>query len=200
MYLLALIVGGGMLLLWGRMWLTGHTWQAFSFRLWWLVPVAVVPQLLVFYLPGTRVWVPSIMVPVVLVWSQLVLIAFVWINRDVPGLWLLGAGLAMNLVATLANGGLMPVTAQAAANLTPAEAVRLGARFGLGKSAVLPGDATVLGLLGDRFVLPTWIPYRAAFSVGDVFIVAGALVLSWALSNGKPQQRAMKLAEITSQT
>jgi hypothetical protein len=65
---------------------------------------------------------------------------------------------------------------------------------------VLPADATVLGLLADRFVLPAWIPYRAAFSVGDGFIVVGALAFLWALSNGKPQQHPMPLVEMSSQT
>jgi hypothetical protein len=33
------------------------------------------------------------------------------------------------------------------------------------------------GFLGDRFLLPAWSPYQAAFSAGDILIGAGVFWL-----------------------
>lgn len=184
MYLLALIVGGGVLLMMGRALLTGRSLQLLQFELIGLVPVAVLPQLLAFYVPATRVWVPDVLAPVILVWSQLVLLGFLWINRKRPGMLLLGLGLAMNFLVILANGGMMPVTPETATNLSGFEAWSAGVRFGPGKGVVLPTDATAFWNLSDRFLLPEWFPYEAAYSLGDVFIVLGALALFWAIFNG----------------
>ncbi|HSM54563.1 MAG TPA: DUF5317 domain-containing protein [Candidatus Sulfomarinibacteraceae bacterium] len=184
MYLLALIVGGGVLLILGRAFLTGRSLQLLQFELIGLVPVAVIPQLLAFYVPATRVWVPDLLAPVILVWSQIVLLGFIWINRKRPGMLFLGLGLAMNFLVILANGGMMPVTPDTATSLSGFDAWSAGARFGPGKGVVLPTDATAFWDLSDRFLLPDWFPYEAAYSLGDVLIVLGALALLWAMSNG----------------
>lgn len=184
MYLLALFVGGGVLFMLGRAWLTGRTLRLPAFEMTYLVPVAVIPQLLAFYFPSTRAHVPDLLAPVILVWSQLVLLGFVWINRKQPGMWLLGLGLVMNFLVILANGGMMPVTPNTATELSGIEVWDAGVRFGPGKGVVLPNSTTAFWDLSDRFLLPDWFPYEAAYSLGDVLIVAGALALFWGMSNG----------------
>ena len=184
MQLLVLIVGFAVLLVLGHARLTGRSMQKVEFRLLGLVPAAVIPQLLAFYLPATRIWVPDLLAPVILVWSQLVLLGFVLLNGRRPGMWLLGLGLAMNFVVILANGGLMPVSPHTAGRLSSMSIWAAGARFGPGKSMVLPTQTTTLWNLSDRFMLPDWFPYQAAYSLGDFLIIAGALLLLWAMTHG----------------
>lgn len=189
MHLLVLIVCVAAILVLGHARLTGRGLQQVEFRLLGLVPVAVIPQLLAFYFPATRIWLPDLLAPVILVWSQLVLLGFVLLNVRRAGMPLLGLGLAMNFVVILANGGLMPLSPQTASRISSIDLWDAGARFGPGKSAVLPAQATFFGNLSDSIMLPEWFPYQAAYSLGDLFIVAGALVLLWAMTHGKPVRR-----------
>ncbi len=185
MQLLVLIVCVAALLIVGHSWLTGRELRRVEFRLLGLVPAAAIPQLLAFYIPATRIWVPDLLAPVILVWSQLVLMGFVLLNSRRPGMPILGLGLAMNLVVILANGGMMPLSPQTASRVSSIDVWAAGARFGPGKSMVLPTQTTAFGSLSDRIMLPDWFPYQAAYSLGDIFILAGALVLLWAITHGK---------------
>jgi Family of unknown function (DUF5317) len=96
--------------------------------------------------------------------------AFLLVNRRVPGVLLIGAGGAMNAVAIVANGGVMParVGALAAAGRPITEA-----RFRNSAAVAHPH----LGWLGDTFAIPDGVPLANVFSAGDVVIVAGVLVL-----------------------
>lgn len=189
MQLLVLIVCIAAILVLGHAWFTGRRLQLVEFRLLGLVPAAAIPQLLAFYFPATRIWMPDLLAPVILVWSQLVLLGFVLLNSRRPGMPFLGLGLAMNLVVILANGGMMPLTPQTASRLSSITEWAAGARFGPGKSVVTSTHTTTFGMLSDRIMLPDWFPYQAAYSLGDIFIVVGALVLLWAITHGKPVQR-----------
>lgn len=189
MQLLVLIVAVAVILVLGHARLTGRRLQKVEFTLMGLVPAAVIPQLLAFYVPATRIWLPDLLAPVILVWSQLVLLGFVLLNARRPGMPLLGLGLAMNFVVILANGGMMPLSPQTASRLASSDLWAAGARFGPGKSVVMSTQTTALGNLSDRIMLPDWFPYQAAYSLGDVLIVAGALVLLWAMTHGKAVQR-----------
>jgi hypothetical protein len=189
MQLLVLIVGVAVLLVLGHARLTGRRLQTVEFRFLGLVPAAVIPQLLAFYVPATRIWLPDLLAPVILVWSQLVLLGFVLLNVRRPGMLFLGLGLAMNFVVILANGGMMPLTPQTASRLSSIDLWAAGARFGPGKSVVVPTQTTLFGSLSDRIMLPDWFPYQAAFSLGDILIVAGAIALLWAMTHGKAVQR-----------
>lgn len=184
MQLLVLIVGVAVLLVLGHARLMGRSMQKVEFRLIGLVPAAVIPQLAAFYLPATRIWLPDILAPVILVWSQLVLLGFVLVNLRRPGMWLLGLGLAMNFLVILANGGMMPVAPQTASRLSSIDLWTAGARFGPGKSVVIPTQSTAFGNLSDHIMLPDWFPYQAAYSLGDILIVAGAILLLYALTHG----------------
>jgi hypothetical protein len=78
----------------------------------------------------------------------------------------LGAGL--NLLAIVANGGVMPAdpAALAAAGLLD----RSGAAFS--NTAAMPGAA--FAFLGDNFATPSWLPFANVLSIGDLLIGLGA--------------------------
>ena len=91
---------------------------------------------------------------------------FVLANRQVPGVWVIATGGALNLAAIVANGGTMPASRRA---LESSGWQQDPDRFA--NSAVL--DDPRLPWLGDVFAIPT----VSVFSVGDVVIVLGVAVL-----------------------
>ena len=90
-------------------------------------------------------------------------------NVGLPGMPLIILGAASNMVAILANGGFMPAAPEALASLGKNAPVIYS------NSAVVARPA--LELLTDRFALPRWLPAANVFSVGDVLLSAGVLIL-----------------------
>jgi hypothetical protein len=157
-------------------------------HLTWLVPVAFLPQWLAFSLPLTRHLATDSLAAAALVGSQALLLVFAWYNRTVSGFWALGAGLALNLLAITLNGGLMPVSPEVVVELlsqAPASTWEIGERIGW--NVVLPIANTHLWWLSDHLLLPAWLPYRKALSVGDAMIAAGASWYLWSL--GGPERK-----------
>ena len=133
----------------------------------WLVPAAFLLQL----------WEQSRDVP--LIASQLLFLGFAFINRTHLGMKVLLIGAALNFTVMVANGGFMPISFETAGQLLPQENlldVSAGTLFGA-KDILLPPEATRFEGLADRFLPPAWFPYQVAFSLGDVFIAAGAFWL-----------------------
>lgn len=101
-----------------------------------------------------------------------------WLNRRVVGVPLLALGGALNGLAIVANDGTLPASARA---LRAA-----GIRF-------TPGDFTNSGLLahphlawlGDMFTTPAFLPLRNVFSVGDVLILVGCVVMAHAAGRSR---------------
>jgi hypothetical protein len=154
-------------------------YRAPDFQALWLVPVAFLPQLIIAYLPKTHSLLPEEIASVGLSASLVVFLAFVLLNRKVPGMPILLIGLTLNLLVMLVNGGWMPINPELAGKLIGGNAVQLvglGNRFGQKDILLLPQD-THLVLLSDRFILPDWLPYQAAFSLGDTLIGLGVFWL-----------------------
>jgi hypothetical protein len=90
-------------------------------------------------------------------------------NRHVPGLWLISLGGAMNFAAIAANGGVMPAAAAALR------------RAGIDPSSGFANSAAVahpkLLFLGDILAVPGPWPIGNVFSLGDLILVVGLLVL-----------------------
>jgi hypothetical protein len=169
--------------------LMNRSFQLPEIRWMWLVSVAIIPQILAFYLPATGQFFPKEAASVALVSSQLGLCLFVWMNRRTPAFWILGLGLLLNLTVILANGGLMPVSPETIMRLMPdlpAESWQIGERFGRSKDIVLLPSQTLFPWLSDRFVTPSWYPQSAAYSLGDVVIAFGAFYLLWQAGGGQP--------------
>jgi hypothetical protein len=88
----------------------------------------------------------------------------------VAGVPVVLAGGLLNAVAIAANGGVMPldpdVAAAAANHAAPGEFINSA-----------PVEDARLGFLGDVFATPDGLPLQNVFSLGDVVIVVGLLIL-----------------------
>jgi hypothetical protein len=150
----------------------------------WLVPIAFLPQWLAFFSPVSWLRIPERAIPIALVMSQILLLIFVWANRRLPGFWALGLGLSLNLLVIALNGGWMPISPETLGRMYPERGIDtwvVRERLGISKDIILNVADTRLVWLSDRFILPTWLPYRVAFSIGDVIITIGVYLLLWSL-------------------
>jgi uncharacterized membrane protein len=136
----------------------------------WLVLAAILVQ----------AWERSHSIPVIV--SQLLFIGFAFQNRRHLGMKILLVGALLNFTVMSANGGFMPISFETAGRLVAPQSlldVPAGTRFGA-KDILLPPEQTRFEQLADRFLPPAWFPYQVAFSLGDVFIAAGAFwLLAW---------------------
>jgi hypothetical protein len=104
----------------------------------------------------------------ILILSQALVVAWLVLNRHLPGVALVALGLVLNAVVIAANGA-MPVDPGAMRAL------------GLGELEVPPGkhtlltEATHLPWLADVVPLP---PLRSIISVGDIVLAVGMLPLT----------------------
>jgi len=119
-------------------------------------------------------WSPSWMTDglglAVLIVSNVLVLAWLIVNRSLPGLLIAAAGLLMNLVVISANGA-MPVSADAV-RTAGGETLEISEE-GL-KHEVLDDD-TRLGFLGD--IIP--LPALGIWSVGDLVLAAGLALLAY---------------------
>jgi len=160
----------------------------------WLVLVAFLPQFLAFSMPSTRSAIPDQWISILLILSQVLLLVFIWINRQIPGGWLMGLGLFLNFMVIILNGGMMPLSPETAQHLLPANGsvtLMLGERVGTTKDILLERSSTRLWFLSDIFLLPKLFNYSAAFSIGDVCLSVGAFWLFWELGNPRKHLKAV---------
>jgi hypothetical protein len=150
-------------------------YRAPELRQLWLVIVAFLPQFVVIDLPLGRRLVSDTAVAILLFASQIVFLAFVWLNRRIVGMFILLCGAVLNMAVMAANGGFMPISVQTASRLVPGDILQNfqpGSRFGA-KDILLAPQETRFEPLADRFLPPAWSPYQVAFSLGDIFIAIG---------------------------
>jgi hypothetical protein len=107
----------------------------------------------------------------IVLWSNLAVVLFIALNRELPGMSLMALGLALN-VFVIASNGAMPVSERASdlAGLPSAP----------GAAALkheLLGPDTKLPWLGDVIPLPR---LGEVLSVGDVVLIAGTIRLIYA--------------------
>lgn len=107
--------------------------------------------------------------PVIYVVSTAAVLAAVVRNWRIPGLVIVALGAASNLLAIAANGGVMPASPEAVA------ALGTDAAEGFSNSVVMTDPA--LRILTDIFALPAWVPAANVFSIGDVLIGVGVVVV-----------------------
>ena len=145
--------------------------QAVRFRHTWAVCLALATQFVLF-LPRPF-GIASGVVPVLYAATYVLLFWFVAANARVRPLMLVYAGLASNGLVILANGGHMPVSAEAAR------------AAGVDDLRSVTPSASHLHFLGDVFAIPKELPLANVFSVGDVLIALGAIAFIVLVSVGR---------------
>ena len=161
----------------------------------WLVFIAFLPQFLAFQFPATINRISDHWIPYILIGSLILLLNFTWSNRKIKGFLLMEIGLICNFIVIAFNGGFMPLMPEIAEKLVlPGSKIilELGERIGFGKDILLKKEDTILWFLGDVFTLPSWINYRVAFSIGDIFIAVGVFLLFWTL--GSPHKNTEEVS------
>jgi hypothetical protein len=97
-----------------------------------------------------------------------VVIAVALLNRHVRGFPLATLGMLSNLAAVSANGGHMPALRSAMADA--------GVDFSVRANSVAASSPNLPWLI-DRWGAPWWVPMANVYSVGDVLLALGAVVI-----------------------
>lgn len=105
--------------------------------------------------------------------SIILLIVFIIRNFNIWGLRLLGAGIALNGITIIANGGYMPSSLNSLKHILPAERIALIESGSSIYNTILITDNTKFKFLCDIF----YVPGINVYSVGDILIAMGAFVV-----------------------
>jgi len=111
--------------------------------------------------------------------SYLALLIFIARNLPRPGIAVIGIGVLLNLLPIVANGGLMPVTAENLAKIGQTHRIegrQEGDAISHTKNVLKSKDNTNFYELSDRIVWDNPFFFRV-FSAGDV-VIAGGLIIT----------------------
>jgi hypothetical protein len=140
-----------------------------------VIVLGMAGQVLLFSTPVGDALGPA--APAAYVASNLAVLAAVWRNLAIPGLPLILLGGASNLIAIVANGGFMPVSADALV------AIGRAPREGYTNNRL--ADGVLFAPLTDLFAMPAWVPMANIFSIGDILIGVGAAIAVVAAMHGR---------------
>jgi hypothetical protein len=140
---------------------------ALTFRWRWAVLVGIVTQILLFSTPLNRTVGP--LGPVIYVGSTALVLAAILGNWRITGMPVIALGAISNMSAIIANRGYMPAD--------PAAMATLGQTIpdSYSNSAIVADPA--LWALTDIFALPAWLPFANVYSIGDVVIGIGVVIV-----------------------
>jgi hypothetical protein len=139
-----------------------------------IFPVLLGVQLILYFLHGKITFIEQYngyMFMLVYVAGLYVL----WLNRKEKGFWWIFAGVALNFIVMLLNGGKMPVSLEAASVLDPIYVDILVNGTAVSKHIILT-DSTILPFLGDIIPLTPPYPRSQVISIGDVIMNLGIFI------------------------
>ncbi|MCK5584681.1 DUF5317 domain-containing protein [Candidatus Bipolaricaulota bacterium] len=151
-------------------------------RLRWLplVFVALVIQLLIFPLFTSTAILSFAKAPLHIL-SYVLLAVWIAANVRIIPIALLSLGAICNFAVLIANGGFMPASTNALQKAGLLDLADQLMQDGVYANLILMSSNTRLNFLGDILYLPKWIPFSAAFSIGDLLIL---LALIWLIVKG----------------
>ncbi len=153
-------------------------------RALWIAPVVLLAEMGAIYL------LPASVLPYALPGAHILLLPFLFLNLRFIGVRLVLAGLMLNLLAMVANGGLMPVEMSAveAVGKHDNRELVVGDHINGSKNVLLAREDVRLRGLTDVILLPVPQPFTRAISIGDVAIVVGLAVIGTSLAWPGPRK------------
>jgi hypothetical protein len=150
-----------------------------TFRWRSAVLIGIVTQVLLFSTPLNRAVGP--LGPIIYVGSTALVLAAILVNWRITGMPVIALGAISNLSAIIANRGYMPAD--------PAAMAMLGQTItdAYSNSAIVADPA--LWPLTDIFALPAWLPFANVYSIGDVVISIGVVIVIVAAMRGASSPR-----------
>jgi hypothetical protein len=143
-----------------------------EFQAFWLVPVALVIQIAVYWAAVKGFGIGPVWIsPVLNTTSYFLLLIFTLINWYLPGVRILALGILLNALVIALNGGVMPVDP-----LYLPEASRLALLNGQGTHGLMT-SATNLSFLADRIFIAVAGFNKQLISIGDIFIDFGGFLI-----------------------
>jgi hypothetical protein len=152
---------------------------AIPLRSAWLVSLAIVLQLPLLRAPAGTAQDLRVQQALFLA-SYLLLLVFIWRNRGLAAILIVGTGILCNLLVIVVNGGFMPITPETLARINPGSSVEQWpeqVRYGYSKDIIHAQERTKLWALSDTLIVPPPFPWPTAFSVGDLIIALGIVAL-----------------------
>lgn len=151
----------------------------------WVIVGGLLVQVVLFSEPVSE-RIGALGPPIYVVSTAAVIVAVV-ANRAITGMLVVAAGAASNLLAIVANGGYMPVSAGAAAVL----GAHSPSAYSNSKQLVDP----VLAPLTDIFAMPPSVPFANVFSVGDLLIGLGIAIVIVVAMRARPARPAISVVQ-----
>jgi hypothetical protein len=128
--------------------------------------------------------------------GALMVAGFALVNVRLPGLPIITAGLALNVLVMAANGGYMPTTAQALIEAGRGDKIEvngMGRPMPNSKDVPLPPGEAPLWFLSDIFVSPP-LGFRFVYSAGDILLALGGFYFAFRSTN--PNLPALSLPTV----
>jgi hypothetical protein len=145
---------------------------------------ALAIQIAILYvIPGGSTWLHRVLH----IGSYGLAAVFVIANRHLAGMRIIGLGATLNLIAILANNGVMPASPSALRT-----AGMLTSATGFLNSAPVPHPRLLF--LGDIIAVPHTVPLANVYSVGDVCIAIGVAVAIHGLAGSRLVPRPNRAA------
>lgn len=148
----------------------------------WLIFLSVILEASLNILMKNDLGITQFMVFLWVCMQYLLLFLFIWFNRNLPYIWIIGIGTFLNALVILLNSGSMPlidISPYIGATETPSQYLLDGKLL----SYHIINENTKLWFLGDIIWVPS--PFRAFASIGDIFLYGGVLLLLQHIIAGK---------------
>lgn len=108
--------------------------------------------------------------------SYVLIVFFIFINRKIPGILLIGIGVLLNATVIFLNGGYMPTSLESLKKTSIGKQLEILIQGSTINNSQAITENTILPWLADIFYIPSWIPFSNVFSIGDVLIAIGVCV------------------------
>ncbi|MDQ6600391.1 DUF5317 domain-containing protein [Bacillus salipaludis] len=136
----------------------------------WMFPLLLAIELTVFFLQNHFKFLGEVSGSIYIA-VYVIGLLFLWMNRKNPGFLLILAGVFLNFLVMVMNGGRMPVSPEAATVLDPSYVTAL--KEGLYAKHTMLTSSTHLGILGDIIPITKPYPRTQIISIGDIIMNIG---------------------------